>query len=546
MKKFIILFVLLIPLILFADVKQELEAYIDSRVSNIEFESSDHCGFRYQFGVIQHFNELTPEYQALAKQMLTAVPQMQETYVSPSGHFTLFFDIDGFHAVSTEDISGNGVPDYIDSAAVILDQVWQVEVDEMGFQPPPGMDGKPVDTYPVYFKNLGSSFYGQTIVNITDIPSLAGLNYTSYIELKNNYNDPTLYTQGLDGLRVTAAHEFNHAIQLGYRVWTDEYGGFKDLYFLEMTSTWMEDIVYDYINDYYLYLPALYNSLDTEAFTSDSGLFPYGNALYLHMIEQKYGVQIVEQIWDRILKEDSFKAIKTILSGYNTDWARSQNEYGVWLYFTGGRAIPGMFFDEASEYPVISFSDSEIYTVTSGAEFNETVKALAMKHLLLKDVGEIRYVSMTGSESNEPLYTHVESSGVAYNPVSFNRSQSVNLSVSGDLAVVVSNPVEVDADFEYTLFADTTLVQTGPNPVLVRTGDDGLNFYNVPTNSSINIYNLNGRHLKTLNSGNEQTNRLAWDLRDHNSTRLASGIYIYVIEAYGFEKIGKFAVIRKK
>ncbi|MGD9900524.1 MAG: MXAN_6640 family putative metalloprotease, partial [Calditrichaceae bacterium] len=453
--------------------------------------------------------------------MLTAMPQMQESYVSPSGHFTLYFDMDGIHAVSTEDISGNGVPDYIDSAAVILDHIWQVEVDGLGFKPPPGMDGKPVVSYPVYFKNLGSSFYGQTIVNLSDIPSLAGLNYTSYIELRNNYDDPTLYTQGLDGLRVTAAHEFNHAIQLGYRVWTDEYGGFKDLYFLEMTSTWMEDVVYDYINDYYLYLPALYNGLDSEAFTSDSGLFPYGNALYLHMIEQKFGTQIVKQIWDRILAEDSFKAIKTVLQGYNTDWARSQNDYAVWLYFTGRRAIPGIYFSEAGEYPEIGFSDSEIYTVTSGAGFNESVRALAMKHLLLEDVGDIRYAALTESESNEPLYTHAESSGIVNNPVSFNRGQSVNLSVSGDLALVVSNPVEIDTEFEYALFADTTLVQAGPNPVLVQTADDGINFYNLPSNSNINIYNLNGRHLKTLNSGNEQTNRFVWDLRDLNNTRLA-------------------------
>ncbi|MGD9898368.1 MAG: T9SS type A sorting domain-containing protein, partial [Calditrichaceae bacterium] len=80
----------------------------------------------------------------------------------------------------------------------------------------------------------------------------------------------------------------------------------------------------------------------------------------------------------------------------------------------------------------------------------------------------------------------------------------------------------------------------------VQTADYGINFYNLQSNSNINIYNLNGRHLKTLNSGNEQTNRFVWDLRDLNNTRLASGIYIYVIEAYGFEKIGKFAVIRKK
>ncbi|MGD9900525.1 MAG: hypothetical protein AB7T22_15475 [Calditrichaceae bacterium] len=56
MKKLIILFVLIIPVILFADVKQDLEAYIDSRVRVIQFESSDHCGCRNQCGVRQQFS----------------------------------------------------------------------------------------------------------------------------------------------------------------------------------------------------------------------------------------------------------------------------------------------------------------------------------------------------------------------------------------------------------------------------------------------------------------------------------------------------------
>ena len=50
-----------------------------------------------------------------------------------------------------------------------------------------------------------------------------------------------------NSLKVTAAHEFFHAIQFAYDV--DE-----DLWFMEGSATWVEDEVYDSINDNYQFL----------------------------------------------------------------------------------------------------------------------------------------------------------------------------------------------------------------------------------------------------------------------------------------------------
>jgi hypothetical protein len=53
---------------------------------------------------------------------------------------------------------------------------------------------------------------------------------------------------GVNALKVTAAHEFNHAIQF-------KYDFFEDLWFLEATATNMEADVYPTIHDNYQYFP---------------------------------------------------------------------------------------------------------------------------------------------------------------------------------------------------------------------------------------------------------------------------------------------------
>ena len=56
-------------------------------------------------------------------------------------------------------------------------------------------------------------------------------------------------TKGINAARVTVAHEFHHAIQLGNYSYRD-----SDLFFYELTSTSMEEFVFNSVNDYYNYL----------------------------------------------------------------------------------------------------------------------------------------------------------------------------------------------------------------------------------------------------------------------------------------------------
>ncbi|MFH0931799.1 MAG: MXAN_6640 family putative metalloprotease, partial [Candidatus Zixiibacteriota bacterium] len=182
-------------------------------------------------------------------------PDSEYTSDSPRGYFKFHFTKTGTNAVfqSGVDNNGNGVPDYVDECAKILDYVWAKEVDTLGYNPPPsdgwylaGWDKGGDEKYDIYLLNLGLSYLGATYPETTQTPG--SQIWTSYIVLDNDYQDYPDYHYLYEWLSVTAAHEFFHAIQFGYDVYENEVAGETvKPYWMEMSATWMEDQVYDNI-----------------------------------------------------------------------------------------------------------------------------------------------------------------------------------------------------------------------------------------------------------------------------------------------------------
>ncbi|MCH7733225.1 MAG: hypothetical protein IIB44_12085, partial [Candidatus Marinimicrobia bacterium] len=77
--------------------------------------------------------------------------------------------------------------------------------------------------------------------------------FTSYMVLRNNYEGfydvSNIYgpISEFEAVQVSVAHEFFHSIQFGYDGW-------EAVWLLEATATWMEDEVFDDVNDNYQYL----------------------------------------------------------------------------------------------------------------------------------------------------------------------------------------------------------------------------------------------------------------------------------------------------
>ena len=97
--------------------------------------------------------------------------------------------------------------------------------------------------------------------------------------------------------------------------------------------------------------------------------------------------------------------------------------------------------------------------------------------------------------------------------------------------------------------SDLDKIKAVPNPFYMNgpydpaIGSYEVKFNNLPANCSIDIYNLAGEHIRKLEKDDPTVPTLGWDLYTTQGLPVASGIYIYVVDAPGFgQKVGKMAV----
>jgi len=305
------------------------------------------CGTMAVMGMHSNWDKLSPATKTTFSQFLQrAQPTRTASVKSISGHFEIHYNTSGIHAVSLVDEDKNGIPDYVDETIKAFDATWNRQIVELGYNPPPS-DGDGV--YDIYISSLGTqSVYGFTLPLGSDtvIPS--------YIEIDNNFTDANVYyTQGIAGLQVTAAHEFFHAIQFGY------YADFGASWWQELTATWMEDVVYPDINDYYAYVPSRFNDPESSVDHFPPGTaYPFGGAVFAHYVEQVYGIDAVREVWESLKsRAPQTYRLSDIDVGMPTGGLGSVfPRYAVWNYLTGTRARPN-YYTEASDLPSIKFRD---------------------------------------------------------------------------------------------------------------------------------------------------------------------------------------------
>jgi hypothetical protein len=125
--------------------------------------------------------------------------------------------------------------------------------------------------------------------------------------------------------------------------------------------------------------------------------------------------------------------------------------------------------------------------------------------------------------------------------------------------MVTTKPNTVEDVFTFTATAPTTAsaaeatqtldkIVTVPNPYYLFSANDPavgnyqLQFQHLPRKCTISIYSLSGELVETIEK-NDQTDRATWDLLTSNRLPVASGIYLWVVDAPGVgQKIGKMAI----
>lgn len=160
-----------------------------------------------------------------------------------------------FHWVTST--ADKASPEEVQAAEDVFTQVWNTEITSFGFRPPEGdatsKNAGPNGHTDIYLANLGPNYYGYCTSDDPNVDRIFNGSYdyadvSAYCVVDNDFEE---FPQNspLDNLRVTAAHEFLHAIQFAY-----DY--LEDFWMLEGTATAIEDFVYDDINDNLQYLEA--------------------------------------------------------------------------------------------------------------------------------------------------------------------------------------------------------------------------------------------------------------------------------------------------
>jgi hypothetical protein len=235
----------------------------------------------------------------------------------------------------------------------VMKDVWRKEVGAMGYRRPvkDGRRGGKGGKLDVYLSDVGGDgLYGYCApeYRLRDYPRVA----SGYCVLDNDFARSEFGTKPIKSLKVTAAHEFFHAVQFAY-----DYR--EDPWLMEATATWMEERFADGINDNRQYLGdsqvrLTYVPLDTF---NGNRSFQYGNWVFLEFLSQRYGTGVVRRIWKQVGgfrgdgKTYSVKGIKQVLPD-TTTFARTYSQ------FAAANVLPARSYPEGKAWPTPTWADS--------------------------------------------------------------------------------------------------------------------------------------------------------------------------------------------
>jgi len=210
-----------------------------------------------------------------------------------SRHFCVHWVAEGLDAPNLSDRNGDGIPDFVDRVLTVAEHVHQVENDKLGWREPKsdGHSGGGNGKTDVYLSQIGGELFGYAAPDRgqADKQHRIPRHLHGYLVLDNDYSAFEFpHTKPLNDLEVTFAHEYNHILQFGY-------DAYQDPWFAESSATWMEDQVYNDVNDYLRYVHRWVHLYETPL-TAPS-IKMYGSAVWNQWLARRYGTAIVRKAW---------------------------------------------------------------------------------------------------------------------------------------------------------------------------------------------------------------------------------------------------------
>ena len=375
-----------------------------------------------------------------------------EALLQDTQHFRIHYTLSGRDAVASTA--------YVDEVAQAMEYSWQIEIDQFGWTPPPpdgdiGGD----ERYDVYLQDvLWDGTFGYTdggderyrgLNQTGDNPNSAAVETraaASYIVLDNDYIDQDEWIDAsfsaLDAMRSTAAHEFNHAIQFGYD--SEEPAD----WLWEATATWMQDEVYDDLNDADEELLSVFKSPDTcqlayggEERVEDENHW-YGEWIFLRYISEHYGHETVRAIWEHARVLDGYAALEAALSETSVTLDDTFRGFAV--------ALLTRDFEEGAGYPTVRLEGEA--SRESGFVPNDGVAQMAADYVEIQADGTVTLT--LNADSLERMIVGVQGNEASIFPSDGNQA-TVDADLFDHLYLIVLNLEHADDEFdcEFTTYS---------------------------------------------------------------------------------------------
>jgi hypothetical protein len=214
-----------------------------------------------------------------------------------SAHFCVHWVAEGIDAPSLADADGDGVPDFVRRVLAVAEHVHRIENGKLGWREPKsdGKNGGGDGKTDIYLSQIGGELFGYAAPDRGQATKQHRIprRLHGYLVLDNDYSAFEFPgTTPAHDLEVTLAHEYNHILQFGY-------DAFQDPWFAESSAVWMEDQVYNGIDDYLRYVRRWVKRWDTPL--TASSIKEYGSAVWNQWLVHHYGEGIVRKAWARAI-----------------------------------------------------------------------------------------------------------------------------------------------------------------------------------------------------------------------------------------------------
>lgn len=515
------------------------------------------CGTHVLHSLIRHADILSPQVKEVLSDLGVNFSRRMAGFSRPSGLdqsydsgiFRFHFTLEGRDSVSPDDNDKDGVPDYINMIAEAFNRAAENHITQTGFTHPPTdswyADNGESDAYDIYVFELGPSLFGYTQMEYeadngsgnNEFSAAEEINAaTSYIAMRNNYQNFPLNEQ--ESVQVTAAHELFHAIQFGYDGW-------EAIWMLEASAVWIEDEVFDDINDNYQYLK---DWLDEPhiALNQDSAPHWYGSWIFFRYLSEHIGgPSTVRKIFEQSLTHNSLEedfSIRTIdeaLFSVGSSFSDALNRMVIANQLLTSDDAAGIYaYEEGDAYRQYGISprlERSVAVIENDfiIEFDgpELMHNAAHYIELITGGGPLEVTFIPGGEAvsfQASGIVHESDGTITVQPVEFNailsmpaRGQSIVMAVVTDTTENADYSYSIKLNPEVPLPSAITLYQNFPNPFNMETTFRF--FLPVWEKVSLSVFDMGGRKVRTVPLPEV---RHGFNDATFEADNLASGIYV--------------------